>query len=235
MGVFLGIILGCTIAWVHNKVSTIELPGALSMYGGAKLTLVAMTPVVIFYAIAFTWIWPFMTHGIAALTGFMKNAGVAGVFVYGFFEKFLIPTGLHHFVWSPFQLTQIGGTLNVDGQVVSGTQAIFLAYMRHPDLTPGDERGAAFLAAGDDHYLRPGRRLAGVLPHGETGRKKMMAKAILLPAIITSMLTGITEPIEFTFLFVSPLLWVIHATLTAGLAGDLRHLYRASLGRFRAD
>lgn len=125
MGVFLGIILGCTIAWVHNKVSTIELPGALSMYGGAKLTLVAMTPVVIFYAIAFTWIWPFMTHGISALTGFMKNAGVAGVFVYGFFEKFLIPTGLHHFVWSPFQLTQIGGTLNVDGQVVSGTQAIF--------------------------------------------------------------------------------------------------------------
>lgn len=87
MGVFLGIILGCTIAWVHNKVSTIELPGALSMYGGAKLTLVAMTPVVIFYAIAFTWIWPFMTHGIAALTGFMKNAGVAGVFVYGFFEN----------------------------------------------------------------------------------------------------------------------------------------------------
>lgn len=101
MGVFLGIILGCTIAWVHNKVSAIELPGALSMYGGAKLTLVAMTPVVIFYAIAFTWIWPFMTHGISALTGFMKNAGVAGVFVYGFFEKFLIPTGLHHFVWSP--------------------------------------------------------------------------------------------------------------------------------------
>ncbi|CDL60340.1 PTS system, maltose and glucose-specific IIC component / PTS system, maltose and glucose-specific IIB component [Klebsiella pneumoniae IS39] len=73
MGVFLGIILGCTIAWVHNKVSAIELPGALSMYGGAKLTLVAMTPVVIFYAIAFTWIWPFMTHGISALTGFMKK------------------------------------------------------------------------------------------------------------------------------------------------------------------
>lgn len=91
MGVFLGIILGCTIAWVHNKVSAIELPGALSMYGGAKLTLVAMTPVVIFYAIAFTWIWPFMTHGISALTGFMKNAGVAGVFVYGFFENFLSP------------------------------------------------------------------------------------------------------------------------------------------------
>ncbi len=171
MGVFLGIILGCTIAWVHNNVSAIELPGALSMYGGAKLTLVAMTPVVIFYAIAFTWIWPFMTHGISALTGFMKNAGVAGVFVYGFFEKFLIPTGLHHFVWSPFQLTQIGGTLNVDGQVVSGTQAIFLAYMRHPDLTLGHERRITFFAARDDHHLRPGGRLAGVLPHRETGEE----------------------------------------------------------------
>lgn len=75
---FSGIILGCTIAWVHNKVSAIELPGALSMYGGAKLTLVAMTPVVIFYAIAFTWIWPFMTHGISALTGFMKMPGSPG-------------------------------------------------------------------------------------------------------------------------------------------------------------
>ena len=178
MGVFLGIILGCTIAWVHNKVSAIELPGALSMYGGAKLTLVAMTPVVIFYAIAFTWIWPFMTHGISALTGFMKNAGVAGVFVYGFFEKFLIPTGLHHFVWSPFQLTQIGGTLNVDGQVVSGTQAIFLAYMRHPDLTPVMNDALRFSQQGmTTIFGLAGASLA--FYHTAKPEKKAMAKAIL--------------------------------------------------------
>ncbi|GAB51841.1 MULTISPECIES: PTS transporter subunit EIIC [Atlantibacter] len=214
MGVFLGIILGCTIAWVHNKVSQIELPGALSMYGGAKLTLIAMTPVVLLYAIAFTTIWPFMTHGITALTGFMKNAGVAGVFVYGFFEKFLIPTGLHHFVWSPFQLTQIGGTLTVDGQTVSGTQAIFLAYMRHPDLTPIMNDALRFSQQGmTTIFGLSGAALA--FYHTATPAKKQMAKAILLPAIITSILTGITEPIEFTFLFVSPLLWVIHATLTA--------------------
>ncbi|EGT3574376.1 PTS transporter subunit EIIC [Citrobacter sp. ANG330] len=214
MGIFLGIILGCTIAWVHNKVSGIELPGALSMYGGAKLTLIAMTPVILFYAIAFTWFWPFITHGIAALTSFMKNAGVAGVFVYGFFEKFLIPTGLHHFVWSPFQLTQIGGTLNVDGQVVSGTQAIFLAYMRHPDLTPVMNEALRFSQQGmTTIFGLSGAALA--FYHTATPEKKMMAKAILLPAIITSILTGITEPIEFTFLFISPLLWLIHATLTA--------------------
>ncbi|WMY76623.1 PTS transporter subunit EIIC [Buttiauxella selenatireducens] len=214
MGVFLGIILGCTIAWVHNKVSQIDLPGALSMYGGAKLTLIAMTPVVILYAMAFTWIWPFMTHGITGLTGFMKNAGVAGVFVYGFFEKFLIPTGLHHFVWSPFQLTQIGGTLTVDGQTVSGTQAIFLAYMRHPDLTPVMNDALRFSQQGmTTIFGLSGAALA--FYHTAKPEKKMMAKAILLPAIITSILTGITEPIEFTFLFISPLLWVIHATLTA--------------------
>ena len=178
MGVFLGIILGCTIAWVHNKVSNIELPGALSMYGGAKLTLVAMTPVIICYAIAFTWIWPFMTHGISALTGFMKNAGVAGVFVYGFFEKFLIPTGLHHFVWSPFQLTQIGGTLNVDGQVVSGTQAIFLAYMRHPDLTPVMNDALRFSQQGmTTIFGLAGASLA--FYHTAKPEKKAMAKAIL--------------------------------------------------------
>ncbi|CAI2159301.1 EIICBA-Glc [Serratia fonticola] len=214
MGVFLGIILGCTIAWVHNKVTQIELPGALSMYGGAKLTLIVMTPVVIVYAIAFTWIWPFMTHGITTLTGFMKNAGVAGVFVYGFFEKFLIPTGLHHFVWSPFQLTQIGGTITVDGQTVSGTQAIFLAYMRHPDLTPMMNEGLRFSQQGmTTIFGLSGAALA--FYHTAKPEKKLMAKAILLPAIITSILTGITEPIEFTFLFISPLLWVVHATLTA--------------------
>lgn len=214
MGIFLGIILGCTIAWVHNKVSSIELPGALSMYGGAKLTLIAMTPVVIVYAIAFTWFWPIMTHGITAMTGFMKNAGVAGVFVYGFFEKFLIPTGLHHFVWSPFQLTQIGGSLTVDGQTVSGTQAIFLAYMRHPDLTPVMNDALRFSQQGmTTIFGLSGAALA--FYHTAKPKKKMLAKAVLLPAIITSILTGITEPIEFTFLFISPLLWFIHATLTA--------------------
>jgi PTS system arbutin-like IIC component len=134
MGVFLGIILGCTIAWVHNKVSTIELPGALSMYGGAKLTLVAMTPVVFLRHRLYLDLAVYDPRHRGAHRLYEKCRR-GGVFVYGFFEKFLIPTGLHHFVWSPFQLTQIGGTLNVDGQVVSGTQAIFLAYMRHPDLT----------------------------------------------------------------------------------------------------
>lgn len=114
----------------------------------------------------------------------------------------------------PFQLTQIGGTLNVDGQVVSGTRAIFLAYMRHPDLTPVMNDALRFSQQGmTTIFGTAGASLA--FYHTAKPEKKAMAKAILLPAIITSMLTGITEPIEFTFLFVSPLLWVIHATLTA--------------------
>lgn len=214
MGIFLGLILGSTIAWVHNKVSTIELPGALSMYGGAKLTLIAMTPVVIGYAILFSWIWPFITQGITALTDFMKNAGVSGVFVYGFFEKFLIPTGLHHFVWSPFQLTPLGGTIIVDGQTISGSQAIFLAYMRYPDISSLMDPALRFSQQGmTTIFGLSGAALA--FYHTAKPEKKLLAKAILLPAIVTSILTGITEPIEFTFLFISPLLWVIHSTLTA--------------------
>ncbi|MDP8162255.1 PTS transporter subunit EIIC [Pasteurella skyensis] len=214
MGIFLGLILGTTIAFVHNKVSHIELPGAFAMYGGAKLTLIAMTPIIIFYAIFFSWLWPFVTDGIVSLTKFMKEADIYGVFVYGFFEKFLIPTGLHHFVWSPFQLTPLGGTIVVDGETVSGSQAIFLAYMRHPDISEIMHPALRFSQQGmTTIFGLAGAALA--FYHTAKPEKKMIAKAILLPAILTSMLTGITEPIEFTFLFVSPLLWVIHATLTA--------------------
>ncbi len=155
-----------------------------------------------------------MTHGISALTGFMKNAGVAGVFVYGFFEKFLYPHRP-----APFRLVPLPA--HPDWR---HAERGWSGGLRHPGHIPrlyapsrpdaGHERRITFFAARDDHYLwLAGASLA--FYHTAKPEKKAMAKAILLPAIITSMLTGITEPIEFTFLFVSPLLWVIHATLTA--------------------
>ena len=135
-------------------------------------------------------------------------------FVYGFFEKFLIPTGLHHFIWSPFQLTSIGGSIVQDGQTVSGSQAIFLAYMRDPSISPLMNEALRFSQQGMvTIFGLSGAALA--FYHTAKPEKKMLAKAILIPAITTSILVGITEPIEFTFLFISPLLWVIHAVLTA--------------------
>jgi PTS system arbutin-like IIC component len=199
---------------VHNRLCNVELNGVFSVYGGAKLVLIAMTPIIMLYAVAFSYLWPAISQGLIALTGFMKSAGSLGVFVYGFFEKFLIPTGLHHFIWSPFQLTSIGGSIVQDGQTVSGSQAIFLAYMRDPSISPLMNEALRFSQQGMvTIFGLSGAALA--FYHTAKPEKKMLAKAILIPAITTSILVGITEPIEFTFLFISPLLWVIHAVLTA--------------------
>ncbi len=110
MGVFLGIILGCAVAFVHNRVVGIEFRGALSIYGNSKLVLIVMLPLVGIachrhrLSLGRWWSW-----GISALTGFMKSFGAIGVFLYGFLNRFLIPTGLHHLIWSPFVFTSIGG------------------------------------------------------------------------------------------------------------------------------
>ncbi|WP_049213021.1 PTS transporter subunit EIIC, partial [Serratia marcescens] len=197
MGIFLGLILGVTIAWVHNRLCNVELNGVFSVYGGAKLVLIAMTPIIMLYAVAFSYLWPAISQGLIALTGFMKSSGSLGVFVYGFFEKFLIPTGLHHFIWSPFQLTSIGGSIVQDGQTVSGSQAIFLAYMRDPSISPLMNEALRFSQQGMvTIFGLSGAALA--FYHTAKPEKKMLAKAILIPAITTSILVGITEPIEFT-------------------------------------
>ncbi|SSK32781.1 PTS system glucose-like IIBC component [Klebsiella pneumoniae] len=133
MGVFLGIILGCAVAFVHNRVIGIEFRGALSIYGNSKLVLIVMLPLVGMFAIATVYLWPVVELGISALTGFMKSFGAIGVFLYGFLNRFLIPTGLHHLIWSPFVFTSIGGQLLIDGQTVIGAKPIFLAEIaRHP-------------------------------------------------------------------------------------------------------
>lgn len=133
MGVFLGIILGCAVAFVHNRVVGIEFRGALSIYGNSKLVLIVMLPLVGLFAIATVYLWPVVELGISALTGFMKSFGAIGVFLYGFLNRFLIPTGLHHLIWSPFVFTSIGGQLLIDGQTVIGAKPIFLAEIaRHP-------------------------------------------------------------------------------------------------------
>ncbi len=132
MGVFLGIILGCAVAFVHNRVVGIEFRGALSIYGNSKLVLIVMLPLVGMFAIATVYLWPVVELGISALTGFMKSFGAIGVFLYGFLNRFLIPTGLHHLIWSPFVFTSIGGQLLIDGQTVIGAKPIFLGRNRPP-------------------------------------------------------------------------------------------------------
>ena len=212
MGVFLGILLGIVTAYVHNKFCNTEFNGAMAMYGGTKVVFMVMVPVVIVMAIGLSYVWPFVARGITASTKFMINAGSLGVFVYGFLEKVLIPTGLHHLVWSPFQLTSIGGTLVRDGVTYAGTLQIFFAEMANKDIKLMHES----IRFSQQGMVCMFGLVGAALAFYRTAKpeKKVQAKAILIPATLTAMLVGITEPIEFTFLFISPVLWVVYAAIS---------------------
>ncbi|MBK0166538.1 PTS transporter subunit EIIC [Klebsiella sp. S69] len=209
MGVFLGIILGCAMAFIHNRFVDIEFRGAFSMYGNSKLVLIVMIPLVGVFAIATVYFWPIVEHGISALTGVMKTFGAAGVFLYGFLNRFLIPTGLHHLIWSPFVFTSIGGQLLIDGQTIVGAKPIFLAEIA------GNTGGALsdsarFLTYGMVKIFgTAGMALAFYKTAKPENKQKL--KVTLIPLIVTSFLVGITEPFEFLFIFTAPVLWLVYS------------------------
>ncbi|HCF7883064.1 TPA: PTS transporter subunit EIIC [Klebsiella oxytoca] len=209
MGVFLGIILGCAVAFIHNRFIDIEFRGAFSIYGNSKLVLIVMIPLVGVFAIATVYFWPIVEHGISALTGVMKTFGAAGVFLYGFLNRFLIPTGLHHLIWSPFVFTSIGGQLLIDGQTIVGAKPIFLAEIA------GNTGGALsdsarFLTYGMVKIFgTAGMALAFYKTAKPENKQKL--KVTLIPLIVTSFLVGITEPFEFLFIFTAPVLWLVYS------------------------
>jgi len=209
MGVFLGIILGVIVAWVHNKFVNKEFKGAFSIYGNSKLVMVIMLPVIGLFAIATVYIWPAVEQGISALTDLMKAFGSGGVFLYGFLNRFLIPTGLHHLIWSPFVFTSVGGQLLVDGQVIVGAKPIFLAEM----ATSGAfSDSARFLTYGMVKIFGTAG-LALAFYKTAKPQNKPKVKALLIPLVITSFLVGITEPFEFLFIFAAPLLWLVYSVI----------------------
>lgn len=211
MGVFLGIILGCVVAFIHNRFVAIEFQGAFSIYGNSKLVLIVMIPLVGLFAIGTVYIWPIVEHGISALTGVMKTFGAAGVFLYGFLNRFLIPTGLHHLIWSPFVFTSIGGQLLIDGQTVVGAKPIFLAEIA--SNTGGAlSDSARFLTYG---MVKIFGTAGMALAFYKTARpeNKQKLKITLIPLIVTSFLVGITEPFEFLFIFTAPQLWLVYSLL----------------------
>ena len=211
MGVFLGIILGTVVGVVHNKFCNVEFKGFFNAYGNTKFVLIVLIPIILVFSVVASYLWPFVSNGITALTNVMKDASHMGVGLYGFVHKLLIPTGLHHLVWSPFSLTSIGGTMEIGGQMYEGYRNIFLAELSDPSITYFHE-SARFAAYGMSKIFGlTGVALAFYFTAFKDNKSKV--KAILIPVVLTSVLVGITEPLEFTFLFVSPILWVVHAVL----------------------
>ncbi|MDN5372042.1 MAG: maltose/glucose system component [Carnobacterium sp.] len=212
MGVFLGIILGIVTAIVHNKFCEKEFNNAFQIYGGTRFVFIMLIPVVVLLAIAFTYIWPFFQSGINSLGTLINQSGNFGIFLYGTLERLLIPTGLHHLVYTPFLYTSLGGIQEVGGQLFEGARNIYFAEIADPSvsiLSPSviwDARGISKM------FGLIGACLA--MYHTASPENKGKAKAILIPAVVTSFVAGVTEPIEFSFMFVAPLLFVVHAALS---------------------
>ncbi|MBU8772511.1 PTS transporter subunit EIIC [Cytobacillus oceanisediminis] len=211
MGVFAGILIGALVGVLHNKYCDTEFKGVFSIYSGHRFVAILAIPSAMVLGALAAEFWPIVQNGITALANGIRSLGDFGFLIYGFLERILIPTGLHHLVYTPFLYTELGGTTTVAGEVVHGARNIYFAEMADPSVAVlsstvnWDARGLAKM------FGLIGAALAMYVTADKN--KKAMAKAILLPAAVTSFLLGVTEPIEFAFLFTAPILFFIHAVL----------------------
>lgn len=211
MGVFLGMILGVLVAITHNKFGNKEFKGAMAPYGNSKYVFIRMIPIIGVLSSGVTYIWPTIANGITALTGFMSTAGAFGVFVYGFLNRFLVPTGLHHLIWSPFLYSAVGDQMIINGENVIGAKPIFLALLNDPTIIMMPD-SARFLTYG---LVKTFGVIGVALAFYFTAKKvkRNNLKAQLIPSTLTSVIAGITEPLEFTFIFAAPILWLVYSVI----------------------
>ncbi|MGN0596163.1 MAG: glucose PTS transporter subunit IIA [Ruminiclostridium sp.] len=229
MGVFGGIVVGLGVAALHNRFYKIQLPQVLSFFGGTRFVPIISTVVYLLVGIAMFYIWPLVQMGITQLGTLVLNSGYAGTWIYGTLERALIPFGLHHVFYIPFWQTELGGTMLVDGQLVSGAQNIFFAQLAS-NTTEAFSVDATRFMSGKFTFMIFGLPAAALAMY-RTARpeKKKVVGGLLLSAALTSMITGITEPLEFTFLFVAPAMYGVHCVL-AGLAYMLMHILNVGVG-----
>ena len=229
MGVFGGIIVGLGVAYLNNRFYKIRLPNVISFFGGTRFVPIISTLAYVLVGVLMFFVWPFIQSGIFALGNLVLKSGYAGTFIYGFIERILIPFGLHHVFYLPFWQTGVGGSMLIDGVMIYGAQNIFFAELASPSTTVFSVSATRFMSGKFPFMIfgLPGAALAMYTCAKDT--KKKVAGGLLLSAALTAMLTGITEPIEFTFLFVAPILYVIHSVL-AGLSYMLMHILGVGVG-----
>lgn len=229
MGVFGGMLVGLGVAALHNRFYKIELPQMLSFFGGTRFVPIISAIVYVAVGILMYFIWPPVQGAIYSLGDLVLRSGYAGTWVYGFLERALIPFGLHHVFYLPFWQTGLGGTLEVAGQVIEGAQNIFFAQLADPTVDHFAVSATRFMSGKFPLMIfgLPGAALA--MYRVAKPEKKKEVSGLLLSAALTSMLTGITEPLEFTFLFVAPVLYVVHCVF-AGLAYMLMHILNVGVG-----
>lgn len=230
MGVFGGMIVGLGVAALHNKFYKIELPTALSFFSGTRFVPIVSTVMYMFVGILMCFIWPTVQNGIYALGGLVTGTGYFGTLIFGIVKRALLPFGLHHVFYMPFWQTAVGGTMEVAGKMVQGGQNIFFAQLADSAHITHFSSDATRFFSGEFIFMifgLPGAAFA--MYRCARPEKKKQAGGLLFSAALACMLTGITEPLEFSFLFVAPALFVVQVIL-AGSAYMIAHILNIAVG-----
>lgn len=231
MGIFGGIIVGLWTAMIHNKFHTTELPTAFSFFSGKRFVPIMMVVTIPVLAVIMFFAWPVVNNIINGFGTILASAGAFGTFIYGFLERLLIPTGLHHILNQMIRFTSIGGSAIIDGETVTGALNIFNALLMqaNPDMEVM-RQATRFLTQGTHPFMVFGLPAACYAMYKTAlPQNKKKVKGVLLAAGLTSFFTGITEPIEFSFFFISPLLWLFHAFM-AGMSFLINTLLGVCIG-----
>ncbi len=229
MGVFGGILVGLGVAALHNKFYKIELPQVLSFFGGTRFVPIVATVTYLLVGIVMFYLWPIVQLGISKLGVLVLNSGYVGTWIYGILERALIPFGLHHVFYMPFWQTELGGSMVIDGNLVTGAQNIFFAELASKSTTAFSVSATRFMSGKFPFMIFGLPAAAFAMYRAARPEKKKVVGSLLLSAALTSMITGITEPLEFTFLFVAPLMYAVHCVL-AGLSYMLMHILNVGVG-----
>ena len=229
MGVFGGIIVGLGVAALHNKFYKIELPQVLSFFGGTRFVPIICSVVYVLVGAAMFFIWPVVQLGISQLGNLVLRSGYAGTWIYGIIERALIPFGLHHVFYMPFWQTELGGSMVIDGTTVQGAQNIFFAQLASDSTQQFSVEATRFMSGKFPFMIFGLPAAAFAMYRAARPEKKKVVGGLLLSAALTSMITGITEPLEFTFLFVAPVMYAVHCVL-AGLSYMLMHILNVGVG-----
>ena len=241
MSVFGGIITGIVTSTLHNKYYNIQLPAVIGFFSGSRFVPIVVSLAMAVVGALLAYIWPFVQDAIAVIALFVKNAGPIGTFLYGLIERALIPFGLHHIFYTPFWYGSfVDGQVIIDGawQTVQGANYAYFAQLGNMQSIVGADAdtmstivsGTTRFMAGKFPFMMFGLPAAALaMYHTAAPNKKKIVGSLLVSAAFTSFLTGITEPLEFTFLFVAPVLYVVHCIM-AGLSFFLMDILNVFIG-----
>ncbi|AAU07496.1 PTS system, glucose-specific IIBC component [Borreliella bavariensis PBi] len=229
-GVFGGVVVGILTYYLHSRFNKVDLPKALGFFSGSRFVPIIVSFSSIFLAVIMFIFWPFVQNGINKVGGLVDSTGYIGTLIFGIFLRMLGPFGLHHIFYLPFWTTGLGGSVIIDGKLIEGTQNIFFAELA--------SQGTSRFFVGTSRFMSgrfitmmfglPGAALALYYTAKYDERTKVFG--LLMSAALTSFLTGITEPLEFSFLFVAPILYIVHATFD-GFAFMLAHILQITIGQ----